>query len=953
MSYLNLPNPCLSAVLLTVSTHSGPQFVFNYPPVPTTIDTSLLKDRETELLSDSESDSEWSYSSDDSNDGSDSLANEEVIQESDGGSGDSNGRSVNGTTPEPQYRGMPGSLLERLERPRGSTIRRHHRNLSVSQRRRSSSSVGTAVGSLKGLQKKKAHKRGLGLSSTGNGRDTSARANGTAPHTNGNTTKNNTVTVNSKSGSGEGNIQDAEDLDITKVVGFDTDFLGELLCPQRAMCNMRFEMCVDDTVFLGLPIHVQADGQWRKKKFSKAPRSVPSTLMENGGINGLKARKRKTGARRARLGADGDRRLNLSGDEHGNIESTGPNETNVLSDENESDASDISDVSDVGSDVSDSDGDGDGDDGTKVAQEQGEIRPGGSHPNRKADNLSASISSLPEFSDPQSPMRMFQVTFVMTPPVTEYKFRVDQMYYFVLANFVKTLRTEQAKSNYVWNEVNTMLKIRDKALSTVDGNVDDGNNNGETKKKRLSPYELCDEMIEKSSLALAIAQLFNAIDISDIANLRINNKLRSFQIPIEYEFTRLPAITEPYLSRSYLTSISDFDNIINEGVAVGSGSSQFNVYCTILLLDSPDRIIKDIGVDPYSPLANFIRDINPTVTLQTLANTSGVEVGHVIELMRSLIYWRKARPIAPLHHRNIYAVSPLASIGQIYKYIPLFKEEFPALPSLPRMLSMLSTGKPRSYAFHIPSRDHRDVYLNALGWLFKYGFVMQLRTFVWLRVTKKIKMAVNRDIQNEEQLRESIREAESTNNVQDENGGDLKNTDTSTDNTSKRDPDNIPSTNNTTDNKATTSNTAHATTTTLISEVGGIKITSTTTPSASSNHLNELNTTTDAAGSTAGGKFSSSSSRSDVSDMSAAAEDWKQDTILLDPTTATLLQKKWINKITESKPAEVVALFNRVVKYFNGHTPMESVLLVENFPRQDFRKVLSTFDEFLIVVRHW
>lgn len=50
------------------------------------------------------------------------------------------------------------------------------------------------------------------------------------------------------------------------VLGFKTEFLAGLLAPKASMCKTKFEMTVDDVVFLGFPLHVRPDGTWRKKK---------------------------------------------------------------------------------------------------------------------------------------------------------------------------------------------------------------------------------------------------------------------------------------------------------------------------------------------------------------------------------------------------------------------------------------------------------------------------------------------------------------------------------------------------------------------------------------------------------------------------------------------------------------------------------------------------------------
>ncbi|KAJ7104261.1 nitrogen permease regulator of amino acid transport activity 3-domain-containing protein [Mycena belliarum] len=47
--------------------------------------------------------------------------------------------------------------------------------------------------------------------------------------------------------------------------GYSSDFLANLLCPQRSMCHQKFELLVDDLAFIGHPVSSEEDGRWRFK----------------------------------------------------------------------------------------------------------------------------------------------------------------------------------------------------------------------------------------------------------------------------------------------------------------------------------------------------------------------------------------------------------------------------------------------------------------------------------------------------------------------------------------------------------------------------------------------------------------------------------------------------------------------------------------------------------------
>lgn len=771
-------NPCLLAIILTISTHSGPQFVFHYPPQPDTHDyraAAPLKQKESELVSDS-SNYEGHSSSDYSN------QEREDLDVDDSGSSDEN---MTKRKPEPPRGRLAESLLARMDA--GKVKKRIKR--TESKHSMNSSDV---------------------LESSKNSSGNSSRRSSVGP----------SVTNNSSAESWQ------------KVLGFECDFLSELLCPPRGMCNTKFEMTVDDMVFLGMPVHIRPDGLWKhvkNKTTTHAKSSVPSTLRKSRKTNSV---------------ATSGTRTELNKQIEGEGESSGA----------------------------------EGDDENEENEEKADI----SSSDEEQEDLGASKQ---EYTDPQSPMRMFHVSFVMNPPITEYNMRINEMFHCVLSNFVRCLRSEQAKNNYVWREVSILLAIRDRAA--LEG---------------YTAAQLWNECKSKSNLALAIGQLFDAISESSIANVVLNGKLRSFQIPIVSVYYRLPAITQriSHMRISHLTSTTPYVDVADE--ATQGVTEHFG----ILLLDEPENIVKDIRADPFSPLAAFIRTISPQHSIQTLASECGWNVDEVIDLTNSLIYWRRARAITPLHHRSTYIVSPLANMKLLYEYIPLFREKFPSLPPLPKILSMLSTGKPRPLSGIIPSRDHREVYLSAVGWLMRFGLVTQLRSFLWLKVTRRIKLAVSREIQIEEEQKE-------LDTVESNNKPKAK-TDTSTDNSSKE---------------------AAATTTTNNQGILSTDNSPTKQPPRVGFRMND------------------DPPEPDELPERYFGDDLMEDTIIQEPERANSIERKWLAKMVEDKPLDIVNLFHRTLKYFNGKYTVERIMLLQGLSRNDLRKLTSALEDYVIVTRHW
>lgn len=59
-------------------------------------------------------------------------------------------------------------------------------------------------------------------------------------------------------------------------LGYSLDFLSDMLTPSRAACNRKFELCVDELVFIGHPVTIGADGTWGfPKDRAQSESSVP------------------------------------------------------------------------------------------------------------------------------------------------------------------------------------------------------------------------------------------------------------------------------------------------------------------------------------------------------------------------------------------------------------------------------------------------------------------------------------------------------------------------------------------------------------------------------------------------------------------------------------------------------------------------------------------------------
>jgi hypothetical protein len=317
-------------------------------------------------------------------------------------------------------------------------------------------------------------------------------------------------------------------------------------------------------------------------------------------------------------------------------------------------------------------------------------------------------------------MTMFNVVFVLNTPTLEHHIRVEEMYDYVVKRFAKALKDEQAQSSYVSKEVRLISSMKEKAKETKE-----------------PIFSLWPNILNKSPLAKAIAITYNQISANKIAHVNLSDAFdTSFQIPQAISTPYIPTPTEPQIPGLWLTTATLLDD--------DDMDTMLSPHSALLLLQDDEVILKEVesdGKELSGPLSFFIRNLTPTKSLQKLSQMHSMSLKDVQFLARHLIYWRRARAIPPLRWGDVYIVSPNANTQILETAIPTFETRFPTLPTLPKILHMLS-GPPRAYSTLMPSKDHRHAYMEILAWLMRGGWVTQLRTFGWVRVKPEVKAAV-------------------------------------------------------------------------------------------------------------------------------------------------------------------------------------------------------------------
>jgi hypothetical protein len=471
----------------------------------------------------------------------------------------------------------------------------------------------------------------------------------------------------------------------------------KILSPSRSWHKRRFEVGINDLALIGWPVFVREDGSWRKQR-RKKKKKKPRAEWEGGELG------------------------------HHESEDGEGDEDMILSPEMMASVASLADSAVSPTDT------------TKRAS-----YASGRH-GKYADGSAD--------SDDKDHMTMFNVVFVMDPPLLEYSMRVKEIYENIIKKFAKALKWEQARTDYVWRESQHILQLRRKARETSMFPFCLFYDQPANIVPETSVHNLYSEIIQQSSLARAMYTVYTSISASKIASVSLSHDVSiSLQIPPLTSTPYLAGPTDKAYPGLWLTTADSATPMDDPGTdETNAPHHVLAKHFALLLLDSEAAIIKDVELSggALAPaLAHYIRCSKPTKSFAQISASSGIPLSTIQMLASHLVYWRRARAIPPIHQRDTYIVSPNCDLSKLEVATIAYQTAFPTLPSLPKMLSALS-GTPRPYSSFIPSKDHKEAYFTILAWLLRGGWVTQLRTFARIKVTPEIKLAVETALRKEE-----------------------------------------------------------------------------------------------------------------------------------------------------------------------------------------------------------
>lgn len=445
---------------------------------------------------------------------------------------------------------------------------------------------------------------------------------------------------------------------------------------------------------------------------------------------------------------------------------------------------------------------------------------------------------------------------------------------------------------------------------------------------------LWNQILVKSTLACAIKDIYTAVSNNKIATIHLETDPAvdlSLQIPVPFFLTSLPNATDRARPGLLLTTANCL--IDDDG---NEDPSHLNKHFALLLLEDKDKLISEIQAENTpltAPLIEYIKLSQPTMSyvyvqhlvsthtltipllrLLQVAQTNSISLPDVRTLAQHLIYWRRAMAIPPLHGRDTYIVSPNSDMHKLAAAAAAWAKTFPLAPSLPTFLANLSAA-PRPYKSFAPSKDHRGQYMDMLAWLLRGGWVTQLRSYAWILVWPEIVYEIEYQLKAEAvEAAKIVKPADKATESAD---------DSSSDNSNGSEPS-APLTTEQAAEKARLARVAAKAAAEAAADAADFakKLPPMMTNNPSSNkaeHLKEI-----------------------------------PPHIIIDPHKVGHTESLYISAIGKRiKDEKARETWPKFVKYFNGTEALESIGLREGMKRKETWGILTHYQEYLLVAKHW
>ncbi|KAH9957403.1 nitrogen permease regulator of amino acid transport activity 3-domain-containing protein [Russula dissimulans] len=552
-----------------------------------------------------------------------------------------------------------------------------------------------------------------------------------------------------------------------------------------------------------------------------------------------------------------------------------------------------------------------------------------------AQESNGSPAPAPHPPVPSSWLETFHVAFVHEVPdpsspasgiIGRY---FDVVYQQVAFTLTAVLFQEQVLSNFVEKECDVLSALKDDFAS-----------------KSRTYEEYMNEALTVSSIAPAMKTLYEAIKSRSLAHLTIHN------IPLELQ---LP----PHLD-TLLHNTDDDEVNSQEGVSTwGSGFSvawrlpALQPWKSLLLLsgpDDPDRQWADVyaairGTNVREEdkllaeqLIRFLETVDVTLSLVDVASLLDWDLEtQVYPIVRWLVHHRRAKVVDMVHRglKTVFAL-PIKIEAPLKDLAKEFRQAFPdpAIPQLPQLLATISSASSNHfYATVVKSKDRVPMFHEVVRWMLQRDLLETLHLRVRIVVPAALKARVCRRREERREngwhAREEVEDAFATRGRTARAGSAGSEGDFGLFDAlpwyAQRGPGSQHS--------------------------GGSIIGEVVEPPILEEGI-ELDEEIEDEEAAAAAAAAEAEAASRSGDEEGSDDDNNETSILADPGRATLVQRQWLQAMSEGKDETVARRFDQINQYFDGKCTDEEILFRAEISRRQLREVLHVYDEYLQTFLH-
>jgi hypothetical protein len=297
-----------------------------------------------------------------------------------------------------------------------------------------------------------------------------------------------------------------------------------------------------------------------------------------------------------------------------------------------------------------------------------------------------------------SPLTMFHLVFAMGNSTLE---EMDYIYEHCLVKITNGFKFEQLRRGYIREQTEMILALKDHAQLSPESQKEDLGGSVGTHSEGLS-------LIEQTSLARTLIQVFQSLYSPQHSSLITIHD--SVILSIQTDLKKLNALSQPIVPGTFKTIYP-----------------APRPYHSLLLLQDPEEILISLPKDSSPFLVRLIQTTTPTTSFEQLQTTLNCTLSQIYRFAAHLHYWGKARIIQTISSRNFYVVSDMCDLTAVDRLASEFHNRFSPL-GITTLLQDVSIPKP--YHNVIPSKDVRNLYLEAIAFLLRHELVVQVHMYL-------------------------------------------------------------------------------------------------------------------------------------------------------------------------------------------------------------------------------